>query len=168
MSGPGNAVPAMAGTGPGSDCGPRHPRKTRADCGDFRPPARPARMGASSPWRFPAGRKEARPALASHARPLDDHVARQSQQLAGAIIGCGYGQRRRLVLRRVRAGAGLRTRRIQRHLDARRQRRVFPGSAGDHRCDGEARHLWTSRDGGRLRSSWMKAGGWASAGGAAV
>ena len=33
MSGPGNAVSAMAGTGPVSDPGPRHPRKARAQAG---------------------------------------------------------------------------------------------------------------------------------------
>ena len=141
MSGPRDAVPATAGfgSGAGSDPGPRHPRKTRAQAGTSgRRPGLPGwdrlRHGGLL---LDATRLAA---LSQHVHPTRSPIASNAScgHAYGRDIGGGRGRRRHLVLRRLCAGGGLRPRRLDRRLEPRQLRFPVLGAARDHRRDGEA------------------------------
>ena len=95
-------------------------------------------MGPPPPRRAAAGRHAARRALPTRARPARRPYRTPVAPARGRDIGGGRGRRRRLVLRRLRAGGGLRPRRLDRRLEPRQQRFPVLGAARDHRRDGEA------------------------------
>ena len=138
MSGPGNAVPAMAGTGPGSDRGPRHPRKTRAHVGTSdRQPGLPgwerlrhggflldARRLATLSRYMPGPSTTVSDGSCGNAR------ARYRMRIRTAAPSCCSS--------RSCWGWSADSTRVHRHLDARKQRLAFLGAARNHRRDGEA------------------------------
>ena len=120
-------------------------------------PDRRARMGAPPPRRAAARRHEARRALAKRARPARRPYRTAVTPACGRNVGGGWGRSLRIGLRRLRAGGGLRPRRLDRRLDPRQPRLPIMGAARDHRRDGEAT---PSVDGPGRRAT---AGVWASA-----
>ena len=150
MSGPGNAVPAMAGTGSDSDPGPRHTRKTRAQAGisDRRPDLPGWERLRHGGLLLDATRLAA---LSRHVPgPLDDRVGRQLRQRAGAVsdADADSGAISSFVAFVLEEVCG---------LDASigawtRGNNVSP-SWGRRAITGETvkpRHLWTSRNGARV------------------